>query len=173
MKDTLYVKRMIRAAVIQYNKGNGNYWKDNTNYFDMDPLYTRAEEKDTLINDLRSDIQTAKDFLLEIDDLLLAADSLEAFQDIYNRIIALDDDLSSISDLDINDCNQTRINIENTFTTFMTKLYDAVQYFRQRVHDEVGNTSKFGVEWSTSARALINTYLPGKTFENYLPTQEE
>jgi hypothetical protein len=172
MKDTLYVKRMIRAAVIQYNKGNGNYWKDNTNYFDMDPLYTRAEEKDTLINDLRSDIQTAKDFLLEIDDLLLAADSLEAFQDIYNRIIALDSDLSAISDQDVNDCNKVRIDIESTFKTFMEKLYNSVQYFRQRVHDEVGNKSKFGVEWSTSARGLMNTYLPGKSFDNYLPTEE-
>lgn len=180
MNDTLYVKRMIRASVIRWNKGRygtgGSYWpgagelSGNKDYFDMDPLYDDAKDADIKINNLRTDIQLAKDFLLEIDDLLLAADSLEAFQDIYNRMIALDDDINSISDIDVNDCNNVRINIEATFKTFMEKLYNSVQYFRQRVHDEVGNTSKFGVEWSTSARGLMNTYLPGKTFDNYLPT---
>jgi len=177
MKDTLYAKRMIRAAIIRWNKGRygtgGSYWAgSDKDRFDMDPLYTDAEEADIKINSLRSDIQTAKDFLLEIDDLLLAADSLEAFQDIYIRIIALDSDLSAISDQDVNDCNKVRIDIESTFKTFMEKLYNSVQYFRQRVHDEVGNKSKFGVEWSTSARGLMNTYLPGKSFDNYLPTEE-
>jgi hypothetical protein len=176
MKDTLYIKRMIRAAVIQYNKGNGNYWKadgGNTNYFDMDPLYTEAEQRDLIINELRTAILQAKDFLLEIDDLLEAADSLEAFQDIYNRIIALNADLTAFTDEDVKDCNSTRLKIDATFKTFMEKLYNSVQYFRQRVHDEVGNSSKFGVEWSTSARSLMDTYLPGKTFDNYLPTSNE
>jgi hypothetical protein len=174
MKDTLYIKRMVRAAVIQYNISTVDASQEiNLKYFDMDPLYETAKDSDAKLNGLRVDIQTAKNFLLEIDDLLANADSLEAFQDIYNRIIALDNDLSAISDQDINECNQCRIDIETTFKTFMEKLYNSVQYFRQRVHDEVGNASKFGVEWSTSARALMNTYLPGKTFDNYLPTNDQ
>lgn len=180
MKDTLYAKRMIRAAVITYNKSRyganlgeagsgGDYWKDNKDRFDIDPLFSQAEQADKLISQLRSDIPLIKDFLLEIDDLLVAATTLEAFQDIYNRMIALDIDLSSVSDIDINNCNSVRIAIEATFKTFMEKLYNSVQYFRQRVHDEVGNTSKFGVEWSLSASLLMNIHLPGKTFDNYLP----
>ena len=171
-RNTAYVKRMVRAAIISYNKGNGNYWKDDSNkdYFDMDPLYTEAEDADKLINELRTDLQLAKDFVLEIDDLLFAADSLEAFQDIYNRMIALEDDLSAVSEQDLNDCNQCRIKIEATFKTFMEKLYNSVQYFRQKVHDEIGNAGKFGVEWPSSAILLMNIHLPGKTFDNYLPT---
>jgi hypothetical protein len=171
-RNTAYVKRMVRAAIISYNKGSGNYWKDDSNkdYFDMDPLYTEAERVDKLISELRTDLQLAKDFVLEIDDLLFAADSLEAFQDIYNRMIALEDDLSAVSEQALNDCNQCRIKIEATFKTFMEKLYNSVQYFRQKVHDEIGNASKFGVEWPSSAILLMNIHLPGKTFDNYLPT---
>lgn len=170
LNDPGYIKRMIRAAIISYNKGTGNYWKDNKDYFDMDPLYTEAERVNKLINDLRVDIQTAKDFVLEIDDLLFTADSLEAYQDIYNRMIALDDDLSAVSDQDLNDCNQVRINIESVFKTFMEKLYNTVQYFRRRVHEQIGNSNKFYIEWPSSAILLMNIHLPGKTFDNYLPT---
>jgi hypothetical protein len=170
LNDPGYIKRMIRASIISYNKGGASYWKDNKDYFDMDPLYTEAERVNKLLNDLRVDIQLAKDFVLEIDDLLFTADSLEAYQDIYNRMIALEDDLSAVSDQDLNDCNQCRIDIESVFKTFMEKLYNTVQFFRQRVLDEIGDDGKFYIEWPSSAILLMNIHLPGKTFDNYLPT---
>jgi hypothetical protein len=85
-------------------------------------------------------------------------------------MIALDDDLSAVSDQDLNDCNQCRIKIEATFKTFMEKLYNTVQFFRQRVLDEIGDNGKFYIEWPSSAILLMNIHLPGKTFDNYLPT---
>jgi hypothetical protein len=174
MNDPLYIKRMVRAAVIQYlNKDS--YWKGSntiTQFATTDPLYEDAVEADNLIGKLKSDIILANDFLLEIDDLLLEADSLEAFQDIYNRILALKSDLDSFNNEGLVLCNNTRTNINSTFKLFLERLYNSVQYFRQRVHDEIGNKSKFGVEWPPSARAIIEQYLPGKSFDNYLPTQE-
>ena len=78
-------------------------------------------------------------------------------------------DLNSINEDDLTACNKIRIDIDNVFKNQLERLYNAVQYFRQRVHDEIGNRSKFGVVWSASAQNIINQYLPGKTFDNYLP----
>lgn len=158
LKNSDYIRGMISAHLISRD--------------DELKLTDRVKIADNIISSLRTDAQLAKDFLLEIDDLLLNADSLEAFQDIYTRIIALNSDLSAFNDEDLKFCNTVRMDIDNMLIDQLRRLYDSVQYFRQRVHDEVGNKSKFGVEWSTSARDIINQYIPGKTFDNYLPTEE-
>jgi hypothetical protein len=135
-------------------------------------LQNRAVQADNLVSDLRTAISEAKDFVLEIDDLLVAAESIEAFQDIYTRIVTLNTVLASFNDDGLAFCNQVRVDIDSIFVSQLERLYRGVQYFRQRVHDEIGNRSKFGVVWSPSARSIIEQYLPGKRFDNYLPTQD-
>lgn len=158
LNNATYIRGMITAQLIRHDNELN--------------LTERVTEADNKISSLRTDAQLAKDFLLELDDLLLNADSLEAFQDIYTRIIALNSDIDAFNDVDLKFCNTVRTDIDNMLIDQLRRLYDAVQYFRQRVHDEVGNRSKFGVEWSTSARDIINQYIPGKSFDNYLPTEE-
>lgn len=135
-------------------------------------LKTRVSQADDMVSELRIAIVEAKDFVIEIDDLLVEAESVEAFRDIYTRIITLNTVLGSFNDDGLAFCNQVRIDIDNIFSTHLDRLYRGVQYFRQRVHDEIGNRSKFGVVWSPSARSIIEQYLPGKTFDNYIPSEE-
>jgi hypothetical protein len=158
LNNATYIRGMITAQLIR---------RDN----ELN-LSIRVADADAKIQALRIAIGTAVDFLLEIDSLLIAGDSLEDFQDIYNRMMALYADLNSINEDDLTACNKIRIDIDNVFKNQLERLYNAVQYFRQRVHDEIGNRSKFGVVWSASAQNIINQYLPGKTFDNYLPETE-
>jgi hypothetical protein len=158
MKDPGYVRGMIAYEIGEsVNRVN---------------LKTRVGEADDMVSELRTAIIEAKDFVIEIDDLLIEAESVEAFRDIYTRIITLNTVLSSFNDDGLAFCNQVRIDIDNIFNTHLDRLYRGVQYFRQRVHDEIGNRSKFGVVWSPSARSIIEQYLPGKTFDNYIPSEE-
>jgi hypothetical protein len=158
IKDANYVRGMIAYELVE-NIANLN-------------LQNRAQIADALVSELRTAIAEAKDFVLEIDDLLVAAESIEAFQDIYTRIITLNTVLASFNDDGLAFCNQVRVDIDNIFVSHLERLYRGVQYFRQRVHDEIGNRSKFGVVWSPSARSIIEQYLPGKRFDDYLPTQD-
>ena len=158
MKDSNYAKGMVAselAASLQ----------------NLD-LLNRTTQADDLIVELREAIAEAKDFIIEIDDLIVRADSITEFQDIYTRIIVLNTTLSSFNDDGLAFCDQVRADIDSVFKVHLDRLYKGVQYFRQRVHDEIGNRSKFGIEWAPSARAIIEQYLPGKTFDNYLPSQE-
>lgn len=158
IKDVNYIRGMISYELVDAI-GNAN-------------LQNRAQQADNLVSELRTAISEAKDFVLEIDDLLVAAESIEAFQDIYTRIVTLNTALSSFNDDGLAFCNQVRVDIDNIFVGHLERLYRGVQYFRQRVHDEIGNRSKFGVVWSPSARSIIEQYLPGKRFDDYLPTQD-
>jgi len=135
-------------------------------------LLSRVIEADSMVSELRSAIVEAKDFVIQIDDLLVEAESVEAFRDIYTRIITLNTVLDSFNDDGLAFCNQVRIDVDRIFNTQLDRLYRGVQYFRQRVHSEIGNRSKFGVIWSPSARSIIEQYLPGKAFNNYIPSEE-
>ena len=57
--------------------------------------------------------------------------------------------------------------------THLNDMYKSIQYLRQKVHDDIGKKGKFGIQWPESAKSIINSYLSGKTFDNYLPTEEE
>lgn len=133
---------------------------------------SRVVAADNLIVDLREAVNEASEFVIEIDSLIVNAESIAVFQDIYTRIVTLNTVLDSFNDDGLAFCDQVRIDIERVFKEHLDRLYRAVQYFRQRVHDEIGNRSKFGVKWSSNARSIIEQYLPGKSFENYLPSLE-
>ena len=51
----------------------------------------------------------------------------------------------------------------------MQKYYTAIEYVRQKVYNEVLVNNSRGIQWPDSARAIVNKYLPGKTFDNYIP----
>jgi hypothetical protein len=158
IKDASYVRGMI-----EYELGLVIQAKD---------LYKRASDADIMVSTLNEAIAEAKDFIIEVDTLLINADSVTEFQDIYTRILALNTALSSFNDDGLEFCDQVRKDCDFLFLSQLDRLYKGVQYFRQRVHDEIGNRSKFGVVWSSSARSIIEQYLPGKTFDDYLPTEE-
>jgi hypothetical protein len=141
--------------------------------FDSAGILTRITEADKLIKALREAIIEATDLLLSIDGRLIAATTVTELQDIYNSIMDLYTFTSSISSDELQYCIDTQYEIDKVFRNHLNDLYNSVEYMRKRVNEEIGNKGKFGIQWPESARSIINSYLGSKSFDNYLPENEE
>ena len=40
---------------------------------------------------------------------------------------------------------------------------------RKKVHNKIGRKKKFGLVWPKGPQRILNEYVPGLTFDNYLP----
>ena len=163
LRDIDYINGMIQAEL-------------NVTLIEID-LYNRARQADNLIFELREAIDEASDFVIEIDNLLAEAETITEFQDIYTRITALLAALTSFKDDGMAFCDQVRIDTEAVFKNHLDRLYKGIQYFRQLVNENVetlgiSDNADYGIEWSLNASILINQYLPGKVFDNYLPNYQ-
>jgi hypothetical protein len=133
----------------------------------------RLTYADGVIGELRSTIQEAGDLLLQIDNRLFNATEVDELRDIYTSIMEFYTFLNSIDTDDLQYCIDTKNEIDKLLKTQLQRMYDAIENFRKIVYDNVGSRNKFGIQWPESAKAIINTYLPGRTFDNYLPTDED
>jgi hypothetical protein len=136
-------------------------------------VWERVKYADSVIGELRSTVDEATDLLLTIDQRLLNATEASELSDIYTSIMEFYAFLNSINNDDLQYCINTKSIIDNVLRTHLEDIYKSIEYFRQRVYDDLGKKGKFGIQWPESAKAIINSYLPGKTFDNYLPTEED
>jgi hypothetical protein len=136
-------------------------------------VWERVKYADSVIGELRSTVDEATDLLLTIDQRLLNATEASELSDIYTSIMEFYAFLNSINNDDLQYCIDTKTLIDNILRTFISDIYNSVEYFRQRVSDAIGKKGKFGVQWPESAKAIVNSYVSGKTFDNYLPTEED
>jgi len=159
VKDSKYIKLMVNQEL--------NY------RITTQQIYDRVTYADSVISELRTTIDEATELLLTIDQRLLNATEASELSDIYTSIMEFYAFLNSINNDDLQYCINTKSIIDNVLRTHLDDIYKSIEYFRQRVHDDLGKKGKFGIQWPESAKALINSYLPGKTFDNYLPTEED
>ena len=159
VKDSKYIKLMVNQELNFRLK--------------TQQIYDRVTYADNVINELRNTIDEATELLLTIDQRLLNATEASELSDIYTSIMEFYAFLNSINNDDLQYCINTKSAIDNVLRTHLDDIYKSIEYFRQRVHDDLGKKGKFGIQWPESAKALINSYLPGKTFDNYLPTEED
>jgi hypothetical protein len=159
MRSAAYVKAMIA--------------KELEERITAQNIYDRIDYADSVIAELRTVIDEAGELLLTIDQRLFNATEASELSDIYTSIMEFYAFLNSINNDDLQYCINTKSVIDNVLRTHLNDIYRSIEYFRQRVHDDLGKKGKFGIQWPESAKAIINSYLPGKTFDNYLPTEEE
>jgi hypothetical protein len=159
VKNTNYIKLMINNE-LNYRIKAQDVWE-------------RVKYADSVIGELRSTVDEATDLLLTIDQRLLNATEASELSDIYTSIMEFYAFLNSINNDDLQYCIDTKAVIDNILRTFISDIYNSVEYFRQRVNDAIGKKGKFGVQWPESAKAIVNSYVSGKTFDNYLPTEED
>jgi hypothetical protein len=133
----------------------------------------RLTYADAVIGELRETIAQASDLLLTIDQRLLNATEASELSDIYTSIMEFYTFLNNINNDDLQYCIDTNKEIDSLIRQQLVAMYDAVENFRKIVHDNVGSKGKYGIQWPESAKLIINSYLPGKTFDNYLPTEDE
>jgi len=159
MKAGEYVNLMIASVMEQDIVNNG--------------VRERLYFADSVIGELRTTIQEASDLLLNLDNRLFNATEVDELRDIYTSIMEFYAFLTSIDNDDLQFCINTKNEIDRLLRTEISRIYDGVEIFRQIVYDNVGNRNKFGIQWPESAKSIINTYLPGKSFDNYLPQEED
>ncbi len=159
MRNGTYIRAMIYNAL-------------NTRFKNVN-IAERITNADTLIKELRDAIIEATDLLLSIDSRLVNATTVTELQDIYNSIMELYGFTASINNDELQYCIDTQYEIDRIFKTHLTDLFNSIEFMRKQINEEVGNKGKFGIQWPESARSIINSYIPGKTFDNYLPVQEE
>ena len=159
MRSAEYVRAMIALVLEERISEQG--------------LYDRIDYADSVISELRGTINEARDLLLELDARLFNATEASELSDIYSSIMEFYTFLNSINNTDLQYCIDTKGTIDNVLRTHLNDMYKSIQYLRQKVHDDIGKKGKFGIQWPESAKSIINSYLSGKTFDNYLPTEEE
>lgn len=159
MKAGEYINLMI-ASVME---------EDITN----DGIRDRLYYADSVIGELRDTIQEATELLLNLDNRLFNATEVDELRDIYTSIMEFYAFLTSINNDDLQYCINTKNEIDRLLRKELSRIYEGIETFRQIVYENVGNRNKFGIQWPESAKSIINTYLPGKSFDNYLPQEED
>jgi hypothetical protein len=106
----------------------------------------------------------------QIESKINTAEGIEEFQLLLVDLQAINEVLDSYINTVIPIIQDAKTQMDLVAKAQMQKYYDAIQYVRRIVHERVGidNNSR-GIIWPSSPEAIIRKYLPGKTFDNYLP----
>jgi len=131
-------------------------------------LITRAKQADSMVQELRDDIQQCRDFLLDIDESIVLAESVESIKVIYDKLAALQEDLDDMTDQDIEFCNTVYKDIDKLFISHIELLYDSVQEFRRKIYESrnSGLPNRYYIAWPKSVIEILNRYIPQKVNYN-------
>jgi hypothetical protein len=119
---------------------------------------------------LRQAVLTLTPTINELESKINTAEGIEEFQLLLVDLQAIDEVLDSYINTVIPAIQDAKTQMDLVAKAQMQKYYDAIQYVRRIVYERVGldNNSR-GIIWPSSPEAIIRKYLPGKTFDNYLP----
>ena len=140
---------------------------------DVEGFKQAADVADIAMPVIANTITEIYDGMGQIDSALLEADSAEEFQSIFEYLISI----QKITD-ELNDSGMYQLGLEltNEIDAFVEKhlrrQYNAIQYLRKRVYT-TGNLwkrkRKYGIVWAKGPQSILNTYVPGCKFDNYIP----
>ena len=133
-------------------------------------LETDSTLADEALSGLRMSISSLTTAINQIESKINTAEGIEEFQLLLVDLQAINEVLDSYINTVIPIIQDAKTQMDLVAKAQMQKYYDAIQYVRRIVHERVGidNNSR-GIIWPSSPEAIIRKYLPGKTFDNYLP----
>lgn len=141
---------------------------------ELGPVISLLEANSTLADQalmsLRQSITTLAPAINEIEAKINSAEGITEFQLLLADLQVIDALLDSYINTILPIIQDTKSNIDSVATAQMQKYYDAIQYVRRIVYDRVGlDNGSRGIIWPSQATAIIRKYLPGRTFDDYLP----
>ncbi len=155
MKDDWYVKGCIY-------RGNEERMND---------LYAQAAQADQYMPWLREVISKLNSQMFMIDEMLARAASVEDFNEIMEGLLAMQNLFTVLETGGLLDyVHNLRADIDGFVADQLKRQYNAIQYVRKKCHNKVGNDKKFFITWPTGPQEVLNEYVPGLTFDNYLRT---
>jgi len=106
----------------------------------------------------------------EIDKKILRADSVEEFQDILDFLLATETLLDELNDSGLfAQALNLRKAIDDYVKDQLKRQYKAIQYMRKTLHRRIGRKKKFGIAWPKGPQKILNAYVPGCKFDNFIP----
>jgi len=154
MKDNWYLKACIWNEI-----------DDSANGFLLTGQYI-----DTLLPALIESCNTMATMTREIDVALLEATEVQQFQNIYDLLLALkefNDNFNAGGLMSL--LAQFKSEVDEYFIKQLRNQYNAIQYLRKKVHKKIGKKKKFAIVWPKGPQKILNKYIPGLTYDNYLP----
>jgi len=119
---------------------------------------------------LRQAVLTLTPTINELDNRIYTAEGIQEFQALLLDLQTIDGELDSYINTTLPAIQDIKMQIDSVATVQMQKYYDAVEYVRRIVYERVGlDNGSRGIIWPEQSAAIIRKYLPGKTFDNYLP----
>ena len=132
-------------------------------------LYANAIVADQLIVTLRSAATDIRNILNSLDERIAAAEGVGEYNAILSDLMTIQQVIDSYNSTAMPAITSAKEVVDTYAKQQMQKYYTAVEYVRQKVYNEVLVNNSRGIQWPDSARAIVNKYLPGKTFDNYIP----
>ena len=115
------------------------------------------------------DINEIYDGMGSVDAEIMAASSVEEFQQLFEYIISV---RNLCNDLNENGLFEKTVllrdNIDLYLIDQLKRQYDAIQYLRKKVYEDT-NSRKYGIIWPAGPQNILNEHVPGCTFDNYIP----
>ena len=132
-----------------------------------------ADAADTAIPYIAEMIDTLYDGMNDIDEAILKADNAEEFQEIFEYILSIKTMVEELNDSGVYALGtQLKTEIDIYLSKKLKGQYDAIQYLRKRVY-KTGNffkkKRKYGLVWPKGPQNILNQYVPGCRFDNYVP----
>ena len=119
---------------------------------------------------LKADVDEVYEDMGSIDDRLQRADTAEEFQELLDQILAL---RTAFEQLDAGGLLTEAFGLKSAVDEYLVdqlkRQYNAIQFMRKKIHRKVGNKKKFGIVWPKGPQQILNTYVPGCKFDNYVP----
>jgi hypothetical protein len=135
----------------------------------VNQLYANAIVADQLIVTLRAAAVDIRNALNNLDERIATAEGIGEFNTILSDLMVIQQAVDSYNSTAMPVITSAKLVIDTYAKQQMQKYYTAVEYVRQKVYNEVLVNNSRGIQWPNSARIIVNKYLPGKTFDNYIP----
>jgi hypothetical protein len=132
-------------------------------------LITRGKQADSMVVELRDDLNACRNFLDGVDEQIERAEDIENFRNINDALTALQEDLDDMTNNDIEFCNAVFSDMLTIAISHMELLYESIQEFRRRVNEyQDDNGSKYYVSYPPGVATILNRYIPEKViFESF------
>jgi hypothetical protein len=135
----------------------------------VNQLYANAIVADQLIVTLRAAAVDIRNVLNNLDERIATAEGVGEFNAILSDLTIIQQVVDSYNSTAMPVITSAKLVVDTYAKQQMQKYYTAIEYVRQKVYNEVLVNNSRGIQWPDSARAIVNKYLPGKTFDNYIP----
>ena len=132
-----------------------------------------ADAADTAIPWVSNAIVDLENNAAQIDKLILESTSVEEFEAILEYILSAKALCEELNDNGLYALGaELKAEIDAYVVKQLKNQYNAIQYLRKRVY-KTGNIfkkkRKYGIVWPKGPQRILNQYVPGCTFDNYIP----